>query len=62
MHLEFLIEELEAWFFGDIAAIHAAYPRISIHLGGRANYRDPDAITGEPGKPWKGSSREANIF
>jgi hypothetical protein len=40
------IEELEAWFFGDIAAIHAAYPRISIHLGGRANYRDPDAITG----------------
>jgi len=40
------IEELEAWFFGDIAAIHAAYPRISIHLGSRANYRDPDAITG----------------
>jgi hypothetical protein len=40
------IEELEAWFFGDIAALHAAYPRISLTLSQQAKYRDPDAIRG----------------
>lgn len=40
------IEELEAWFFGDPAAITAAFPRVSSHLGKRAKYKDPDAIKG----------------
>lgn len=40
------IEELEAWFFGDVEALHAAYPRVSLNLGNRARYRDPDAIAG----------------
>ena len=40
------IEELEAWFFGDIGALHAAYPRVSKDLHNQAKYRDPDAITG----------------
>ncbi len=40
------IEELEAWFFGDIPAIHSAYPRFSSTLGEKARYRDPDAIRG----------------
>ena len=40
------IEELEAWFFGDIDALHAAYPRVSINLQYQARYRNPDAITG----------------
>ncbi|MPZ82238.1 MAG: DUF4276 family protein [Actinophytocola sp.] len=40
------IEELEAWFFGDVAAIQRAYPKVSVHLGKQARYRDPDAITG----------------
>jgi len=40
------IEELEAWFFGDVDALHAAYPRVSRHLANKAPYRDPDAITG----------------
>lgn len=30
-----LIEELEAWFFGDPLAIAAAYPRVSRYLGQR---------------------------
>ena len=38
------IEELEAWFFGDIDAVHSSYPRISLNLGNRAKYRNPDAI------------------
>ena len=40
------IEELEAWFFGDVEALHAAYPRVPINLGKKANYRDPDTIKG----------------
>ena len=40
------IEELEAWFFGDVEALRAAYPRVSPTLGKRAKYRNPDAITG----------------
>jgi len=40
------IEELEAWFFGDVAALHAAYPRIPENLQSKAKYRNPDAIQG----------------
>ena len=40
------IEELEAWFFGDVEALHATYPRIPLTLGRKAKYRDPDAIGG----------------
>jgi hypothetical protein len=49
------IEELEAWFFGDIEALNAAYPRISLSLGNRARYRDPDAILGGT---WEALERE----
>ncbi|MCY3719548.1 MAG: DUF4276 family protein [Anaerolineaceae bacterium] len=40
------IEELEAWFFGDVEALHAAYPRVPVSIGERAPFRDPDAISG----------------
>jgi hypothetical protein len=40
------IEELEAWFFGDVDAITAGYPRVSRNLDAQARYRDPDAIPG----------------
>ena len=40
------IEELEAWFFGDVEALHAAYPRIPENLQSKAKYRNPDAIPG----------------
>lgn len=40
------IEELEAWFFGDVEALCAAFPRVPPSLGERAKYRDPDAING----------------
>ena len=38
------IEELEAWFFGDVQAIKMAYPRVPKGLDRRKNYRNPDAI------------------
>ena len=40
------VEELEAWFFGDVEALHTAYPRVSKDLHNQAKYRNPDAITG----------------
>ena len=41
-----VIEELEAWFFGDVAALCAAYPGVPGSLGGKFSYRQPDAIKG----------------
>jgi hypothetical protein len=40
------IEELEAWFFGDIPALCAAYPGVPRTLAARKGFRDPDAIQG----------------
>lgn len=40
------VEELEAWFFGDPAAISAAYPKVPATISTRRGFRDPDAIAG----------------
>lgn len=40
------VEELEAWFFGDVPALVAAYPGVPPTLASRAGYRDPDLIRG----------------
>jgi hypothetical protein len=49
------VEELEAWFFGDVPAMVAAYPGVSPHLGSRAAYRAPDNIGGGT---WEALERE----
>lgn len=49
------VEEMEAWFFGDVPALVAAYPGVSPHLASRAAYRDPDAIAGGT---WEALERE----
>jgi hypothetical protein len=49
------IEELEAWFFGDIDAVRSSYPRISLNLGKKAKYRNTDAIRGGT---WEALERE----
>ena len=41
-----VIQELEAWFFGDVEALRIAYPRVSRSLQYQAKYRNPDTITG----------------
>jgi len=40
------VEELEAWFLGDAAALCAAYPGVPSTFHKRAGLRDPDAIQG----------------
>lgn len=49
------IEELEAWFFGDVEALCGAYPGVPRTLDQRARYRDPDAIRGGT---WEALERE----
>ncbi|TDV48985.1 DUF4276 family protein [Actinophytocola oryzae] len=41
-----VIEELEAWFLGDVPALCHAYPRLPASLGQQDGYRDPDAVRG----------------
>lgn len=41
-----VIVELEAWFFGDVPALVAAYPGVPESLAQKAPYRNPDAVTG----------------
>lgn len=40
------IEELEAWYFGDWAAVRSVYPRVSLAIPEQKVFRDPDAIRG----------------
>lgn len=40
------VEELEAWFLGDLSAIQSAYPRFKPSYVAAANRRDPDAVKG----------------
>jgi hypothetical protein len=49
------VQELEAWFFGDTAALCAAYPRLSPNLDVRPKYHNPDAIAGGT---WEALERE----
>ena len=41
-----VVEELEAWFFGDWEAVCKAYPKVKANVPLQAKYRDPDAIKG----------------
>jgi len=49
------VEELEAWFFGDVSAINQAYPKVPRALGSRSKYHDPDSIKGGT---WESLERE----
>lgn len=41
-----VIEELEAWYFGDWEALCTLYPRLPRKLRAREAYRDPEGIAG----------------
>ncbi len=40
-----VVEELEAWFFGDVTALRHCYPRLP-DISQKAAYRNPDQIRG----------------
>ena len=41
-----VVEELEAWFFGDWQAVREAYPRVPPTIPKKAAYSNPDVIRG----------------
>ena len=41
-----VVEELEAWYFGDWEAVRGAFPRVSSTVPNQARYRRPDAVRG----------------
>ena len=56
------IEELEAWYFGDWAAVRLAYPRVPATIPRKAKYRDPDAIAGGTWEAFERILQEAGYF
>lgn len=57
-----VIEELEAWYFGDWQAASTAYPRLSRHVPNRAGLRDPDAIAGGTWETLEREMQRAGYF
>lgn len=56
------VEELEAWYFGDWAAVKMAYPAVSMQISGKAAYRNPDGITGGTWEAFERILRRAGYF
>lgn len=56
------VEELEAWYFGDWAAVRSAYPRVSAHVPQRQGLRDPDAIRGGTWEAFEREMQRAGYF
>lgn len=57
-----VIEELEAWYFGDWEAVRQAYPRASANIPRRAGCRDPDAIKGGTWKAFERVMKKHGYF
>lgn len=57
-----VIEELEAWYFGDWDAVCAAYPRLNSNLPRQARYRDPDCVRGGTWEAFERILKRQNYF
>jgi hypothetical protein len=56
------IEELEAWYFGDWAAVQAIYPRVPKTIPAQAKFRFPDAIAGGTWEAFERILQKAGYF
>ena len=56
------MEELEAWFFGDPAAMVMAYPGVPMSLGAKAPYRNPDKVAGGTWEAFERVVQRAGYF
>ncbi len=57
-----VIEELEAWYFGDWQAVCSAYPKVPVTIPGKAQYRNPDAIGGGTWEAFERIMQRAGYF
>jgi hypothetical protein len=56
------IEELEAWYFGDWAAVQLAYPRVDPNVPTQAKYRMSDEIKGGTWEAFERILKRAGYF
>lgn len=56
------IEELEAWFLGDMGAIVKAFPGVPKSIGRRRSLRNPDAIRGGTWEALERILKEAGYY
>jgi hypothetical protein len=56
------IEELEAWYFGDWAAVRSAYPRVNKTIAQQSAYRNPDAVAGGTWEAFETTLRRSGYF
>lgn len=56
------VEELEAWFLGDVDGLRSAYPGVPASLGSREKFRDPDAVAGGTWEALESVLQKAGYF
>ena len=56
------VEELEAWYFGDWAAVRKVYPRVNATVPSQAKCRQPDAIKGGTWEAFERVLQSAGYF
>jgi hypothetical protein len=57
-----VVEELEAWYFGDWEAVRIAYPRVPATIPRKVQYRDPDRIKGGTWEAFERIVKSAGYF
>jgi hypothetical protein len=57
-----VVEELEAWFFGDWEAVREAYPRVPRSVPRGRRHRFPDAIQGGTWEAFERELQKAGYF
>lgn len=57
-----VVEELEAWYLGDLDALRVAYPGLPPSLHNRRGFRDPDAVSGGTAEALFRELRRAGYF
>ncbi len=57
-----VIEELEAWYFGDWNAVRRSYPRVAANVPMKAPYRQTDAIAGGTWEALERILKQAGYF
>ena len=57
-----VIEELEAWYFGDWTAARAAYPKLNPNIPSKAPYRYSDQIAGGTWEAFERVARSSGYF
>lgn len=57
-----VIEELEAWYFGDWQAVRTAYPRVPAHVPKKQQYRNADVISGGAWEAFERVLQRAGYF